>query len=927
MKTKRKKLITVMLGIILLISQQIIAGTNYTKTVTSTGGTVSATEFAPTLQETGQTLHWNNLRIKNGATVTIDFSGVPGFQRLDGASGSQAQITSAGTSISIGYFALSGGVEKEFRINLDINYYGVPQFNGADVPSNIVITESNKNDVVSVPNIASVGWRKNSATGEVIAIGSSISLAALQASGATTFVADMDDGQSNSFSDGTPASESKYTFSITPLAPTLSVAPTAITNVAAAGESKTLTVTSNAAWTATSDQSWATLSTSSGTNNGTVNVTLAQNTGTTPRTVTLTFTAGSLTRTVTITQDGATSTLSTTLASTTNVAAAGGIAGVNVVSNTNWSITTSGLPSWVTLSTSSGTNNGTVNVTLAQNTGIAPRTVTLTFTAGSLTRTVTITQDGATPTLSVSPTTLSPTAAGGTATVTVASNVAVWSVASNQGWATVSPASGANNGTVTVTFAANTGTSPRTAKLTFSATGLPNQEVQITQPGTAPMLSVAPASITNVAAAGESKTLAVTSNAGPWTVTSDKSWATLSAPGGTNNGSITVTLAPNTGIAPRTVTLTFTAGSLTRTVTITQDGATPTLSATLASTTNVAAGGGIAGVNVVSNTNWSITTSGLPSWVTLSTSSGTNNGTVNVTLAQNTGASPRTVTLTFTAGALTRTVTITQNGTGTPPTPPTPPSPPTPSTPTLSLSIEVIRSNGNREMEEVEVSATGDWYIRTPDWISATPSSGRGNRTVTFRIEENTTGVAREAKVTVTSGSLSQTVKVYQAALNPKSQKKVAKLILSDTSVVLKEKAFYHLTVDVLPIDAASKDIVWKSSDPTIATVVNGHVTILKKGEVTITVKALDGSGVSASCKIDIQSTVGNELYPEEPRVWSDGNILYIRLVKPEQVSVYTTNGQLVLRQKMNGDSAVSLSSGIYFIRIGDQETKKVAIY
>ena len=45
MKTKRKKLITVMIGIILLISQQIIAGTNYVKTVNSTGGTISATEF------------------------------------------------------------------------------------------------------------------------------------------------------------------------------------------------------------------------------------------------------------------------------------------------------------------------------------------------------------------------------------------------------------------------------------------------------------------------------------------------------------------------------------------------------------------------------------------------------------------------------------------------------------------------------------------------------------------------------------------------------------------------------------------------------------------------------------------------------------------------------------------------------------------
>lgn len=131
-----------MIGIILLISQQIIAGTDYTKTVTSTGGTVSATEFAPTLQETGQTLHWNNLRIKNGETVTIDFSGVPGFQRLNGASGSQAQITSAGTSIFIGYFALSGGVEKEYRINLDVNYYGVPQFNGADAPRRCLSTKN-----------------------------------------------------------------------------------------------------------------------------------------------------------------------------------------------------------------------------------------------------------------------------------------------------------------------------------------------------------------------------------------------------------------------------------------------------------------------------------------------------------------------------------------------------------------------------------------------------------------------------------------------------------------------------------------------------------------------------------------------------------------------------------------------------------------
>ena len=198
-----------------------------------------------------------------------------------------------------------------------------------------------------------------------------------------------------------------------------------------------------------------------------------------------------------------------------------------------------------------------------------------------------------------------------------------------------------------------------------------------------------------------------------------------------------------------------------------------------------------------------------------------------------------------------------------------------------------------------------------------------------MRIEENTTGVAREAEVTVTSGSLNKKVKVYQAA-NPKPQpKKVAKLILSDTSVILtKGETFYQLKVDILPTDATVKNIAWQSSNPTIATVTpNGLVTILKKGEVTITVKALDGSGVSASCKIDIQSTVGNELYPEEPRVWSAGKTLYIKLVKPEQVSVYNTgSGQLVFRQKMNGDNEVSLLSGVYLVTIGNQGAQKVWI-
>ena len=89
-------MITVMIGIILLISQQIIAGTDYTKIVTSTGGTISATQFDATRIIAGGIAKWNNLRIKKGATVTIDFSGIPDIQSVEGPSITKAQITSAG---------------------------------------------------------------------------------------------------------------------------------------------------------------------------------------------------------------------------------------------------------------------------------------------------------------------------------------------------------------------------------------------------------------------------------------------------------------------------------------------------------------------------------------------------------------------------------------------------------------------------------------------------------------------------------------------------------------------------------------------------------------------------------------------------------------------------------------------------------------
>jgi hypothetical protein len=99
----------------------------------------------------------------------------------------------------------------------------------------------------------------------------------------------------------------------------------------------------------------------------------------------------------------------------------------------------------------------------------------------------------ATPTLAVSMTSWSPTAAGGTSSAVSVTNsattsVIAYTVASSQTWLTVSSASGSTPGSFTMTAAANTTTSSRTATVTVTATtsgvsGSP-KTISVTQAGT-----------------------------------------------------------------------------------------------------------------------------------------------------------------------------------------------------------------------------------------------------------------------------------------------------------------------------------------------------------------------------------------------------------------------------------------------------------
>jgi uncharacterized protein (TIGR02145 family) len=159
----------------------------------------------------------------------------------------------------------------------------------------------------------------------------------------------------------------------------------------------------------------------------------------------------------------------------------GGTFTIAVTSNTNWTAESSNKTVAV-VTPESGTNNGNVTVNVLANTTSEARTATITIKAGDLSESVAVTQEPNTgqKVLSVAPTSISGSYTAGNYSIAVTSNTD-WTVASSGAWATISPASGSNNGTITVVLAANEG-AVRSATITVTAADL-SGKTTITQAG------------------------------------------------------------------------------------------------------------------------------------------------------------------------------------------------------------------------------------------------------------------------------------------------------------------------------------------------------------------------------------------------------------------------------------------------------------
>jgi len=147
---------------------------------------------------------------------------------------------------------------------------------------------------------------------------------------------------------------------------------------------------------------------------------------------------------------------------------------------------------------------------------------------------------------SISPTSQSFAAAGGTGNVTVtAGGGCAWTAVSNASWIDVtSGASGTDNGIVQYSVDANASSSPRTGTLTIAG-----QTFTVSQSGAvACTVAMSPTSA-SFPQAGGSTSVTVTAPAGcGWTAVSNSSWIMVTAgAAGSGNGMVTYSVAPYTG--------------------------------------------------------------------------------------------------------------------------------------------------------------------------------------------------------------------------------------------------------------------------------------------------------------------------------------------------------------------------------------------
>lgn len=158
--------------------------------------------------------------------------------------------------------------------------------------------------------------------------------------------------------------------------------------------------------------------------------------------------------------------------------------------------------------------------------------------------------------ISLSSSAVSFPSSGGTQSVEITSNTN-WTASESLTYLSVSPASGTNNGSISIKCDPNTSTVARTGTITVSGPGATSKSITVTQAGLSPVLNVSPSALTFQDTGGV-EFISIESNT-TWNLSENLTFLSLSGTTGSNSKMVAVFCQPNNSTLKRTGTITLSA--------------------------------------------------------------------------------------------------------------------------------------------------------------------------------------------------------------------------------------------------------------------------------------------------------------------------------------------------------------------------------
>ncbi|MDR1454927.1 MAG: Ig-like domain-containing protein [Tannerella sp.] len=325
-----------------------------------------------------------------------------------------------------------------------------------------------------------------------------------------------------------------------------------------------------------------------------------------------------------------------------------------------------------------------------------------------------------------------------------------------------------------------------------------------------------------------------------------------------------------------------------------------------------------------STTLWEATSS--VDWLTLTPSSGSGSKTITVKADENktvTAADQRSAKITIktinVAQNVTKEINVTQRE-------------PLPSLTYTPEAIPTFTSAGGSIT--VRVSSNVVWLVSVEEtdrsWVSVSPDRGSLSGSFVISVESNPWSAARGSKVTLRGGgSITREISFTQSATTDGPDS----VALSSKRLWVRPGETKQLTATIYPSAMQNKSVIWASDDPGIATVIDGWVVGVSKGQTSVRVFTVEG-GRTAACLVLVDAVnpdASEDVEATHMYAAVDGpGKLTVSSPAAEQISIYSVGGAALMQvQKTAGIVAIDVSGlprGVLIVRGSSGWTEKIVV-